>query len=149
MNAGFLDRHADKAYALLRMVAGLLFAFHGTQKLFGWLTDRPQPAAWTQLWYGGIIELVGGLLIFAGLFTRPAAFLASGMMAFAYFQGHWEVFKPPFTWDFTGAFDGWRWVPGVNRGELAAVYCFLFLFFTFAGGRAFSLDRMLQRRREG
>lgn len=147
MLGGFLDRHADKAYALLRMVAGLLFSFHGMQKIFGWLAEHPRPEVGTQMWVGGMIELVAGLLIFVGLFTRLASFVASGEMAVAYFQFHWKVFQMPFTWDFGGAFDDHRWVPAVNKGELAVLYCFLFLYFTFAGGRRWSLDRLWQRRR--
>jgi putative oxidoreductase len=149
MLAGFLDRHADKAYAALRMVAGLLFSFHGMQKVLGWLPvpDHPPPEAWSQMWVGGMLELVCGLLIFAGLFTRLAAFVASGEMAVAYFQAHWKIFTPPFQWSFDGAFDDYRWVPGKNGGELAVLYCFLFLYIFFAGGRRCSIDRLWQRRR--
>jgi putative oxidoreductase len=68
-------------------------------------------------------------------------------MAVAYLQFHWKVLEMPFTWNFDGAFDGYRWLPAVNKGELAALYCFLFLFFVFAGGRRCSIDRVLERRR--
>src|SRR5688500_12827896 len=78
------------AYVLLRVVAGLMFAFHGVQKVFGVLTDH-QPPVGSQLWIGGLIELVCGFAIALGLLTPLAAFLASGTMAVAYFQFHWKL----------------------------------------------------------
>lgn len=124
--SSLLARLEGPSYAALRIVAGAAFSFHGMQKLFGWVSHKPMPPAWTQLWVGGIIELTCGLLIAVGLFTRPAAFFASGTMAVAYCQFHWK-----------GAFAGWRWLPGVNQGELALLYCFLFLFiFTHGPGLA-------------
>src|SRR2546430_143362 len=95
------------AHAALRIVAGGMFACHGAQKILGVLTtpDR-QPAMFSQVWFGGVIELVGGILIAIGLLTRPAALLASGMMAVAYFQFHWKL-----------ALDGWKFLPIVNGGE--------------------------------
>ena len=143
----FFDRHADKAYAVFRLVVGLLFAFHGQQKIFGWMAEVPQPATGSQYWWGGMIELVCGLLVALGLFTRPAAFLACGEMAVAYLQFHWKVFTPPFTWDFAGAF-GERALPSVNHGELALLYCFAFLTIWFSGGRRCSVDRLFARARE-
>ena len=106
----------EPVYVVLRVVAGLMFAFHGIQKLFGVLTENPPPVA-SQLWIGGVIELVCGLLIALGLFTMWAAFLASGTMAVAYIQFHWKF-----------SF-GAEFFPGINRGELALLYAFLFLFF--------------------
>jgi putative oxidoreductase len=129
-----LSPFADRAYALLRMVSGALFAFHGVQKLFGVFVDR-QPAVGTQLWVGGIIELVAGTAIALGLLTSWAAFLASGTMAVAYVQFHWK-----------GAFDA-MFFPAVNRGELAVVYSFLFLFVACRGAGPWSLDA--RRRRTG
>ena len=118
------------AGALLRIVAGGMFAFHGAQKLLGVLTTpEHQPQAWTQLWFGGVIELFGGALIAIGLFTRPAALLASGTMAVAYFQYHWKF-----------AMDHWKFLPIVNGGELAVLYCFVFLVFALSGAGALSLD---------
>ena len=117
------------AYAALRMVAGAAFSFHGMQKLFGSLADHPMPPVGSQLWVGGIIELATGTLIALGLFTRAAAFLASGTMAVAYIQFHWKL-----------EFAGSRWLPAINHGELALIYCFLFLFIAAHGGGAASLD---------
>ena len=123
-----LEPKTDVAYALLRIVSGLLFAFHGVQKVFGVLSDF-QPPIGSQLWLGGIIELVAGLAIAAGVFTRWAAFLASGTMAVAYTQFHWKL-----------AF-GADFFPAVNKGELALLYSVLFLFVACRGGGPMSFDR--------
>ena len=120
-------------YAALRIVSGLLFAFHGTQKLFGLFAKKAGPEMFTQMWFGGVIELVGGVFIALGLFTRPAAFLASGTMAVAYLQFHWKGDV------------GDRFFPIVNGGELAVIYCFLFLVFAVKGAGEISLDRMFRR----
>src|SRR6476619_4722582 len=93
------------SYAALRIVAGFMFLWHGTQKLVGVPATKAMPEMWTQKWVGGVIELVAGVLIAVGLFTRPAAFLASGMMAVAYIQFHWK-----------GSF-GADFLPIVNKGE--------------------------------
>jgi len=119
------------AYAALRIVSGALLTFHGAQKILGWFSTHARPAIGSQLWLGGIIELVGGALIATGLFTRHAAFLCSGTMAVAYTQFHWKL-----------AFAGARWLPIVNQGELAVVYCFVFLFIWTYGPGAASLDRL-------
>jgi putative oxidoreductase len=79
-----LGKYRDEAYAALRIVGGLLFAFHGLQKCFGAFTEHPQPEFLTQVWLGGWIELLGGLVVGLGLRTRLAAFLCSGTMAVAY-----------------------------------------------------------------
>lgn len=126
-------RLENVAYALLRIVSGALFSFHGIQKVFGWLTTKPTPELWSQRWFGGVIELVAGALIALGLFSRPAAFLASGTMAVAYFQFHWKLDL------------GTRVFPIVNGGELAAVYCFVFLLIAVRGSGALSLDRLRGR----
>ena len=115
------------AYSLLRVVAGLMFSFHGMQKLFGVLSQFKAPAG-TQLWFGAIIELVCGLAIAAGVLTRPAALLASGTMAVAYVQFHWKL-----------AF-GAKFFPTVNQGELALLYAFLFLFIAMSGAGRWSVD---------
>lgn len=117
----FALRSEPYLYAALRIVAGALFAFHGAQKILGWHSPFMPPAG-SQIWFAGIIELVGGTLIALGLLTRPAAFLASGEMAVAYFQFHWKF-----------ALAGGMWLPGINKGELAVVYCFLFLFIAAHG----------------
>ncbi|HTL99184.1 MAG TPA: DoxX family protein [Holophagaceae bacterium] len=123
-----LAKHADHAYALLRIVAGFMFSFHGMQKILGVLTDF-KPTVGSQLWFGGILELAGGLAILLGLRTRLAAFLCSGMMAVAYIQFHWR---------FQG---GAKLLPGVNDGELAVLYCFVFLFIACRGGVKWCVDR--------
>ena len=122
-----LAKYADQAYALLRIVAGSMFAFHGFQKIFGLLSDFRPPVG-SQLWFGGLIELVCGLLIFIGFQTRWAAFIASGEMAVAYFQVHWHF---QFNQNF---------FPAINKGELAALYCFVFLYIATRGGVTWCLE---------
>ena len=117
----------EPAYALLRIVTGLLFAVHGLQKVLGVLAES-QPEVGSQIWIGGVIELVAGFMIAFGVFTVWAAFLASGTMAVAYIQFHWKF-----------AFDS-SFFPVVNRGELAVVYAFLFLFFACRGAGCWSVD---------
>lgn len=124
----FLEPKTEFAYSLLRIVAGLMFAFHGLQKVFGVLAPH-QPPVGSQLWIGGVIELVAGLAIAAGVFTRCAAFVASGTMAVAYTQFHWKL-----------AFDT-NFFPAVNKGELALLYSFLFLFIACRGSGRWSLSR--------
>jgi len=114
-------------YAILRIVAGALFAFHGAQKVLG-LLSQFTPQVGSQIWIGGVIELVGGLLIALGVLTRPVAFLASGQMAVAYIQFHWKL-----------ALGGGMWLPVINKGELAVLYCFLFLFFAAHGNGILAL----------
>jgi putative oxidoreductase len=118
-----LARFTPYLYALLRIVAGLLFAQHGVQKLFGWLTDTPPVALLSQRGLAGVIETFGGLAIALGAFTSPIAFLASGQMAVAYFQAH----LPRGFW------------PIQNGGELAVLYCFLFLYIASRGSGKWSV----------
>src|SRR6185295_11031298 len=105
-----------------------MLAFHGAQKILGILSDF-QPPAGSQLWFGGIIELIGGSLILVGFQTRCAAFICSGMMAVAYFQFHWKF-----------QFDA-QFFPVVNKGELAVLYCFVFFFIATRGGVLWCLDK--------
>jgi putative oxidoreductase len=125
-----LSPYSEAAYAALRIVSGLNFAFHGVQKLFGVLTDHAPPVL-SQIWIGGVIELVAGLLIAVGFATSYAAFLASGTMAVAYTQFHWKL-----------QFDS-NFFPTVNKGELAITYAFLFLFIACRGAGRASLDGAL------
>lgn len=119
-----LGRYAPYFYALLRIVAGLAFAQHGAQKLFGLLGAKQAVPLMSQFGLAGVIEFVGGILIALGLFTSPIAFVASGQMAWAFFQSH----LPRGFW------------PIMNGGELAVLYCFIFLYFAAAGSGKFSLD---------
>jgi putative oxidoreductase len=132
----FASRLEAPIYTLLRIVAGAMFAVHGTQKLFGWFGAGFRPPVLSQLWIGGVIELCGGTLIALGLFTRAAAFLCAGTMAVAYIQFHWKL-------RMTGAL----WLPQVNKGELAVLYCWLFLFIMARGPGAGALDGFRKRRR--
>ena len=134
LNAAFYSTWTPRAQALLRIVTAYLFITHGSAKYF----SLPHVGAFDNLHLfsliglAGIIELVGSVLLFLGLFTRPAAFIMSGEMAFAYFIGH--------------APQGFVLVPMINRGELAVLYCFVFLFFAAAGPGAWSLDGLRARR---
>ena len=125
----WLGRHAERIYTLLRIVAGILYACHGAQKLFGAfggqvMTSNPLMLA------AGIIEFGGGLLIAIGLVTSWAAFIASGQMAAAYFMAHAK---------------GGFW-PIVNKGELAVLYCFLFLYIAARGAGPYSVDAAMRKR---
>jgi putative oxidoreductase len=120
----FLGRYSESAYALMRIIVGLLFACHGAQKLLGLFgAEKTHPIA-SLMGMGGLIELVGGLLMAVGLFTGYAAFVSSGMMAVAYFMAH----APNGFW------------PIQNRGELAVVYSFLFLYIASRGSGRYSVD---------
>jgi len=125
----FLGRHAEHIYTLLRVVAGLLFACHGAQKLFGALGGTAMTSNPMML-VAGIIEFGGGLLIALGFLTSWAAFLASGQMAVAYFMVHAK---------------GGFW-PIINKGELAVVYCFLFLYIAARGAGPYSVDAIIRKR---
>ena len=120
----FLAPHAERVYALMRIVVGFLFLCHGAQKLFGLFggTSGEMPAA--LLWTAGLIEFLGGALVMVGLQAGWAAFLASGTMAVAYFMVH----QPQALF------------PIENRGELAALYCWVFLFIATRGSGTWSVD---------
>jgi putative oxidoreductase len=130
----FLAKFEGTAYALLRIVIGFLFTCHGTQKLFGafgGVDGHGGHVSTAQMVFfiGGIIEFAAGLLILVGLFTRIAAFLASGQMAVAYFKYHALMMLPP------DPGQAWmhRLFPIVNQGELAVIYCFVFLYIATRG----------------
>lgn len=129
-----LSTWQSQLLSILRIVAGLMFMQHGLQKIFGFPAPAMMPFDLvSQMGIGGVLELVGGALVAAGLFTRCAAFVLSGMMAVAYFQFHWKFGTgSPF--------------PMVNQGELAALYCFTFLYLAAAGGGAWSVDNLLKRK---
>jgi putative oxidoreductase len=116
--------------SVLRIITAFLFVEHGTQKWLSFPVPRASP---TELWslsgLAGVLELFGGLLLLFGLFTRPVAFVLSGLMAIAYFIAH----APQGFW------------PIVNRGELAVLYCFVFLYLAAAGGGPWSVDQWLRR----
>lgn len=128
----FLNTWSPRILSVLRIITGFLFIWHGSQKLFNF---PPMPAGGGD---GGAIVLVagileffgGGVLFLLGLFTRPVAFILSGLMAVAYFMVH-----------ASGGF-----LPIINHGELAVIYCFVFLYFVFSGGGAWSLDRLIWKR---
>jgi putative oxidoreductase len=120
------------ALNLLRIVSGLLFMQHGLQKLFGLLGGTRVEQVVSLPGVAGYLEFFGGLAIVFGIFTRPVAFLLSGQMAVAYFMVH----APQALW------------PVVNKGELAALYCFIFLYLAFVGGGDFSIDGLRKRRAE-
>ena len=124
----WLEKNADYAYALMRIMAGFMFSFHGAQKILGVLSEF-QPPVGSQLWIGGLIELICGLLVRVGFQTRWAAFLASGEMAVAYIQFHWKFQVGP------------EFFPTVNKGELAALYCFVFLYIASRGAIKWGLDK--------
>lgn len=130
--ARFLGRYSEQIYAILRIVAGWTFTLHGCQKVFGWLSEQPPVPLGSLLGLAGLIELVCGVLILIGLFASWAAFLASGEMAVAYFMGHVSQSGTPL-------------FPGVNGGELAVLYCFLFLYVAAKGAGIWSVASVLRK----
>jgi len=122
-----LDPYRPYVLSILRIVVGLLFLQHGTAKMFNFPPQNDMPAFPKPEWFAGRIELVGSTLVILGLFTRPAAFILSGEMAFAYFMSH----RP------RGFF------PLLNGGEPAVLFCFVFLYLVFAGGGPLGLDAVL------
>lgn len=125
----FLDKYQDHTFALLRIVSGFLFMWHGTQKFFNFPKEYPfELSALTTA--AGSIEIVGGILLVIGLFTRPAAFICSGTMAVAYWLAH-------------GSQGFW---PIINGGELAALYCFVFLMIAAKGAGIWSVDNNILKK---
>lgn len=125
----FLSNWSPRVLSVLRFISGFLMLFHGSQKLFNYPPKEGFTAAAGLMLVAGIIEFGGGILLLIGLFTRPAAFLLSGTMAVAYFMAH----AP-------GGF-----LPIVNKGELAVIYCFVFFYLFFAGGGAWSVDSLIKK----
>jgi putative oxidoreductase len=130
----FFDTWTPAALSALRVVTGYLYLQHGTAKLL----HVPRLPMWDQLrvfsldGFAGMLEIVGSLLILLGLFTRPVAFILSGEMAVGYFLAH--------------APQGHFFMPALNQGEEAVLYCFIFLFLAIAGGGCWSIDKILARR---
>ena len=122
--ASFMRSYEGHTYALLRIVTGFLFMHHGTQKVFGFPGEIPAGAPPFIVWTAGPLELGCGLLVMVGLFTRWAAFIASGLMAFAYWLAHGTQ----------------ALLPIINQGELAVLYCFVFLYISARGGGLWSFD---------
>jgi putative oxidoreductase len=128
----FAAEWAPRLLSVLRIVAALIFLEHGTQKLFGFppRASGLGPETFSLLWFAAVIEVVGGLLLLLGLFTRPVAFLLAGEMAAGYFIGH----APR------------NLVPALNGGDAAILYCFVFLYMAAAGGGVWSFDEARGRR---
>jgi putative oxidoreductase len=128
MSASVLDQWHPRVLSVLRIVTAYLFIAHGSAKLLGVPHQEMFDGLklMSMMGLAGVLELVGGALLLIGLFTRPVAFVLSGFMAVAYFMAH--------------ASQGSPLVPMLNQGELAVMYCFVFLYLFFAGGGAWSLD---------
>jgi len=126
----FLNGWSPRVLSILRIITGFLMLWHGSQKLFAFPPPEKAGEAGALMTFAGILEFGGGILILIGLFTRSVAFVLSGLMAVAYFMAH----AP-------GGF-----LPVVNHGELAVLYCFVFFYLFFAGGGPWSLDRLIWKR---
>ena len=128
----FRGTWTPRMLSILRIVISLLFLEHSSQKLFGFPGSQPfqAPPAFSLFWIAGVLEFFGGTLLLLGVFSRFVAFILSGEMAVAYFMAH-----------FPHGFS-----PLINRGELAVLYCFVFLYFVFAGGGAWSIDALRAKR---
>ncbi len=135
----FLGKYEPYIYALLRIVTGFLMLWHGSQKLLGFPPQQAPPGSAQQglsplMAVAGAIELGGGILIMIGLFAGFAAFLSSGLMAVAYFMAHFSM---------------QAFLPLQNRGELAVLYCFVFLYIAARGSGVWSVDSLLNRPKPG
>lgn len=125
----FLSQYSSQCYGLMRIIVGFLFLWHGVQKLFGFPGGMPANVPPFIIYGAGPIELIGGILVMIGLLTRYAAFIASGQMAFAYWIAHGTKAVLPLQ----------------NGGELAVIYCFVFLFIASQGGGCWSIDALRRR----
>jgi putative oxidoreductase len=135
-NGSFYATWAPRLLSVLRIISALLIMQHGAQKLFGFPAGAqasPTPPLMSMMGFVGILEFFGGLLLLIGLFTRPVALILSGLLAVAYFMVH----APQGFW------------PVLNRGELAALYCFVFLYLAVAGGGPWSVDYCWRRSASG
>jgi putative oxidoreductase len=133
----FSVRWTPRLLSVLRIIAAFILMLHGAQKLFGFLPIQGMPASFPTFslpWIAGVLEFFGGLLLLIGLFTRPVAFVLSGLMAVAYFMAH----APQGFWPLQ---------VGGNGGELAVLYCFICLFIAAAGGGEWAVDRLIHRGR--
>ena len=127
----FLDKYSPYLYTILRIIAGLMFAMHGSQKLFGWPGVKAAVPLASLMGVAGLIELIGGLMIAFGILTSYAAFIASGEMAAAYFKAH----APHSA------------LPIMNQGELSVLYCFLFFYVSALGSGLCSIEGMMKLKR--
>ncbi len=127
----FAAKWSPVVQSIMRIVIALLFMQHGAQKLFGFPapTEGGTVALFSQMGLAGVLEFFGGLFVLLGIYARPVAFILSGLMATAYFMAH----APSGLW------------PALNHGELAVVYCFVYLYLAFAGGGSLSLDHALRK----
>ncbi|MCB1478744.1 MAG: DoxX family protein [Tepidamorphaceae bacterium] len=125
MNTKQLTNWSPQMLSVLRIVSALIFMAHGTQKLLGFpASERGMPETFSLMWFGGVLEMVGGALLVIGLFSRPVAFILSGMMAVAY----WMFHAPQ------------NFFPTLNGGDAAILFCFVFLYIFFAGPGPWSVD---------
>jgi putative oxidoreductase len=127
----FMSRYNSQVYALMRIVTGFLFLWHGAQKLFNFPSGMPGGVPAFIIYVAGPIEFFGGILIMIGLLTHWAAFITSGQMAVAYWMAHGTK----------------ALLPLQNNGELAVLYCFVFLFIAAQGGGIWSIDALINRRK--
>lgn len=129
MQTADLAAWAPRMLSILRIMSALLFLEHGSQKLLGFPASDYSPAFMSLSWIAGVLELFGGALLVIGLFTRPVAFVLSGLMAAAYFMAH----APR------------SFFPVLNGGDAAILFCFVFLYLVFAGPGPWSVDAMRSR----
>lgn len=128
--AEFLNSWSPRILSVLRIIVGFLFLWHGSQKLLSYPTPVPAGAEGPLVLIAGVLEFFGGIAFLIGLFTRPIAFVLSGLMAVAYFMAH-----------ASGGF-----LPFVNGGEMAVIYCFVFFYFVFSGGGEWGIDNLIRKK---